>query len=49
VEEEEYATTIKLVEEAHKLMNDKKYKISRETVLRDENKRLIIWRVLQTH
>jgi hypothetical protein len=33
LEEEEYTTAIKLVEEAHQLMNDKKYKISREIVL----------------
>jgi hypothetical protein len=37
-ESKEYATTIKLVKEAHELLNDEKYKIRSENVLRDENR-----------
>jgi hypothetical protein len=36
-ESKEYVTTIKLVKEAHELLNDEKYKIRSENVLQDVN------------
>jgi hypothetical protein len=37
-ESKEYATSIKLVKEAHELLNEGKYKIRSENVLQDENR-----------